>query len=546
MRLALLLLLIPFCGAGQAYLDVYNDACANSLNGNAEKATQLLRRAFELGYNDFEWMYYDKDLDPIRNHPAYIDLEKRYHPDSVVYFFDILQRLQQSDDVKISDRIVSMDEGTISTYTFDEIRSRIGGDVDLAPGDNLLDFSGRQLKFLRCRFRNEGGAYNVISHISIGLLSATNCSGNLKLFDFHTKDLMLYEMTSGANQLRNIMFDDVTVEGAMNLTANGFQFFCRNSVFNTTPDEGDVVALVWHLAYERMSITNSVFSTKGKNVDPFEINIMDSKRVEIGNTEFNHPMRLHGAITDELTVTGSKFPAQVDLINLQLPDFNTYFPFSQLNDTKLVRIDYDEYDNTVVHGDSTEDYSDTVLFDELTGLYKRLYDSYRSRADISSANSAYVRMKDIEITHLKTIEKRTFEETLRLRLNQLMGFYTDHATSPGKALIISFYIILAFGIFYCFFPSDWDQTSKSKVIADFRLFIEKNEHGYVKPFFKMMRGLSMSLLNAVTLSLNAFITLGFGNIPTSGIARYICVVQGALGWFLLSLFTVALLNQVLL
>jgi hypothetical protein len=46
--------------------------------------------------------------------------------------------------------------------------------------------------------------------------------------------------------------------------------------------------------------------------------------------------------------------------------------------------------------------------------------------------------------------------------------------------------------------------------------------------------------------MNAFITLGFGSIPTTGLPRYVCVFQGVLGWFLLSLFTVALLNQVLL
>ena len=114
----------------------------------------------------------------------------------------------------------------------------------------------------------------------------------------------------------------------------------------------------------------------------------------------------------------------------------------------------------MMRGDSVKDFSDAATFDGLTGLYKRLYDYYRARADISSANSVYVILKELEITHLKSMEHRTTEETIRLRLNQLMGFYTNHATSPGKALIISFYIILAFGIFYCFFPSDWDKTAR--------------------------------------------------------------------------------------
>ena len=61
----------------------------------------------------------------------------------------------------------------------------------------------------------------------------------------------------------------------------------------------------------------------------------------------------------------------------------------------------------------------------------------------------------------------------------------------------------------------------------------------------MILGFLISLLNALTLSLNSFVTLGFGNIPTRGLARYICIIQGFIGWFLLSIFTVALINQVL-
>ena len=55
----------------------------------------------------------------------------------------------------------------------------------------------------------------------------------------------------------------------------------------------------------------------------------------------------------------------------------------------------------------------------------------------------------------------------------------------------------------------------------------------------------VSVLNAFTLSLNAFITLGFGEIPTRGAARYVTILQGFIGWFLLSIFTAALINQAL-
>jgi len=52
-------------------------------------------------------------------------------------------------------------------------------------------------------------------------------------------------------------------------------------------------------------------------------------------------------------------------------------------------------------------------------------------------------------------------------------------------------------------------------------------------------------VNSMTLSLNAFSTLGFGSIPTKGFSRNLAVIEGFTGWFLLSLFSVSLITQLL-
>ncbi|MBE9467084.1 MAG: hypothetical protein IMY72_02040 [Bacteroidetes bacterium] len=52
-------------------------------------------------------------------------------------------------------------------------------------------------------------------------------------------------------------------------------------------------------------------------------------------------------------------------------------------------------------------------------------------------------------------------------------------------------------------------------------------------------------LNSTTLSINAFSTLGFGAIPVKGASRYITILEGFLGWFLLSIFSVSLISQML-
>jgi hypothetical protein len=53
------------------------------------------------------------------------------------------------------------------------------------------------------------------------------------------------------------------------------------------------------------------------------------------------------------------------------------------------------------------------------------------------------------------------------------------------------------------------------------------------------------LLNSVVLSINTFSTLGFGDIPVKGIMKYMAILEGFLGWFLLSIFSVSLISQIL-
>lgn len=52
-------------------------------------------------------------------------------------------------------------------------------------------------------------------------------------------------------------------------------------------------------------------------------------------------------------------------------------------------------------------------------------------------------------------------------------------------------------------------------------------------------------LNSIFLSINTFSTLGFGDIPVKGISRYMAILEGFLGWFLLSIFSVSLISQIL-
>ena len=57
--------------------------------------------------------------------------------------------------------------------------------------------------------------------------------------------------------------------------------------------------------------------------------------------------------------------------------------------------------------------------------------------------------------------------------------------------------------------------------------------------------LFIKVLNALMLSVNAFTTLGFGEIPIKGVPRYLAIIEGFIGWFMLTIFSVALISQLL-
>ena len=52
-------------------------------------------------------------------------------------------------------------------------------------------------------------------------------------------------------------------------------------------------------------------------------------------------------------------------------------------------------------------------------------------------------------------------------------------------------------------------------------------------------------INSIVLSINAFSTLGFGQIPVRGFTKYVAIIEGFVGWFFLSIFLVSILNQMM-
>lgn len=276
----------------------------------------------------------------------------------------------------------------------------------------------------------------------------------------------------------------------------------------------------------------------------------------IGNSVFDSPVEIFGKVEGGLNIEDSEFNKPLDLSRASLLEYHIYFPYSQINDglsvfSVLLPSEFEDklscWRCYLFKAQGDAELAETKNYDLLVNQHRLLYNNYKQRGEIESANSVFVSIKDLVLRHHGYIYRRDggFRNLFRYRLAQIMKTYTNHGTDPSLAMLISLYIILVFAVFYFFYPSEWDTTSKARLISNFKDFRQKNDKGYIKPFFIMLGGFALSLINAFTLSLNSFVTLGFGTIPTKGLARYVCIIQGFIGWFLLSIFTVALINQVL-
>ena len=530
----------------------YNASCAHSLAGNKKQAIDYLRMSLKRGYNNFSWMSYDSDLDPIRAEDDYRLLLKEFKPDSVLYIDDIIRLLTENDNVTINEKTISfVPADFFDKRSYLQSLSTIAG-VKLK--DSLIDFSTKSLRLINCTFLNsraEAFGYLSLKRLIIGECRAQDFS--LALVGLRLDDIIIHD-----NKFSQLTLDELNSHGVFQIWHNEFVYLdILKSIFKIESREDDGFSpyinasnyypIGIHIHGDGVSglnIRKSKFFNESNQNTVFDFTVA-ANSFDISNSIFEYKMLYKGKVSDKLNISNNRFTNQLDFTEFIFPEFNVYIPFKQF-EANMIRIISPEEGIYYIYGDSIQHFKNPEIKDRIIGIYKTLYNNYRTRGELESANASYVKLKETELTYLSLKADKSTEESIHLWLNRVMGVYTDYGTNPGKALIISFYIIILFSVFYFFFPSEWDKESKLSLLKDYRKFIKKNEHGYIKPLLNVLKGFTLSYLNAFTLSANSFVTLGFGTIPTSGLARYVCVLQGLLGWFLLSLFTVALINEVLL
>lgn len=273
---------------------------------------------------------------------------------------------------------------------------------------------------------------------------------------------------------------------------------------------------------------------------------------------------------------------------------------------------------------------DRLVHEAEITIRSKFYDHYRSIHNIASANAVYLEIKDLETERLAYLyhQNPSFDSFFTLQINRFLKVFSDYGTRPAKAVVFSFYVILAFALVYLFFPNSWDSHGKDRIFHRYAFFLKymrkdaglhevyldekKDEimhhdefkqliidsNKAVPPFFiksalylykwthsgalitsallkrtDIMKGtwedlppanriakgfllisafllvliwdLIVKTLNALMLSINTFTALGFGEIPIKGLPRYLAIIQGFIGWFMLTIFSVSLISQLL-
>ena len=370
--------------------------------------------------------------------------------------------------------------------------------------------------------------------------------------------------------------------------------------------------------------------------------------VSIDSCEFDIGLFFNEAnVQTSLEVINSRLNL-LDIKGAELPSSNTYIPFENIENKlglRLYRIrDYipqllhsnnrkallDNLESKTYKAVGNNELQDKVSFDQLIASYYKLLNIYKIRGERESYNTAYVEMRNKMTARSKMLYEQTpnFNLYFDWKINVFTKAFSDYGTRPAKAIIIFFEVVLAFSVFYFFFPSTWNAANneqmmkrlsylssyftsnsglsemfevetkdKYKNYEEFRAFMltsQKELPVYFnmlsKPLYEisvarfnftkrllnkteilngkwaelpkkkkaltsaavgiylvlyLLYVLFIRALNAITLSLNAFSTLGFGEIPTKGLARYVAIIQGFIGWFLLSIFLVSLIGQIL-
>lgn len=341
--------------------------------------------------------------------------------------------------------------------------------------------------------------------------------------------------------------------------SNKFQHFVNLSFHNPVPS----AELEWK-QFKNCMITRTGLDYLGKELNLTHQPIIDSEEKLINNYLEDFRIANNGAYKAEMEMRGtfynyykSKFDKEsanevyIELKDLETdrleylqksnPTFNGYFKWKMNQFLKV----FSDYGTNPTKSIIFSMYV-ILLFGAIYLFFPNSWDyhgKYRIVHRYGFLMQYMTRTAGIQDIYLER-RQRDFEEHQKFEAviadskNKVPKFFTYSAQLLNKwakadSLVVAFLLKRVDVL-----KGKWAELSKGKkrwkaVLLIFMLVI-----GIVYDLF-------IKVLNALMLSINTFTTLGFGEIPIKGLPRYLAIVQGFIGWFLLTIFSVSLISQLM-
>jgi len=166
------------------------------------------------------------------------------------------------------------------------------------------------------------------------------------------------------------------------------------------------------------------------------------------------------------------------------------------------------------------------------GLNKRIKQSINYFTSDDSIINAF------EINQNKIIENNSVKDMLEKNRKQVPKVFYFFSLLLLNIQTKLSQIKLSFWNYLNIVKNSWNELSAFK-----RVFMSVLLLGVILIY--ILSKIISVFLNSLTLSINSFTTLGFGEIPIKGIGRYLAIIEGFIGWIFLTLFSVTLISQIL-
>lgn len=397
------------------------------------------------------------------------------------------------------------------------------------------------------------------------------------------------------NFARSEFHGDFDIKGTKNLLFHKCKF--RNDLFIELPEKGaiNIVNCTFHPYFSKDDdwphLYLSYLTLRGQEVEFVQIagcqfektnhpGLIDLENLSVQNFYFlknncyAKVFMQRTMIWAMLNIRENNFYDHFIVNSCKFPTDNFFFPFEQIDSTISSAKEQGEAItlNDSIMAINNIDQKKTAAIPLLSEALSRLYISYKISGDDNGANKTFLLQKNLQLIEKRANLDAHFSTAtfFGYYINRFIGWYSDFGTNIVKCFIRTFELIILFSLIYLVdvyignfaIPfhylklgtklSGLGWYSRIMMIEAVPAGIKKKLRWKPSPPIKSKRWtyvnafsyyLVYNIFHALLLSINAFLTLGYGELTANKRLRFVYVLEGVLGWFLISFLTACILAE---